>query len=112
MPTSLWIGDHIIPSVEGVQQGDLLGPLFFCLTLNEPLKRIHAELVTEYLDDIGIGDTVERLIEHVRLLESATGAIGLNYVKCEVLDLEESQRTLWETSGLIFLIRKIDEASL
>ena len=86
----------------------------FCLTLNEPLKRIHAELVTEYLDDIGIGDTVERLIEHVRLLESATGAIGLslNDVKCEVLGLDESQRTLWETSGLIFPIRKVDEVAL
>ena len=32
-PSHLFWGDHLISSAEGVQQGDPLGPLFFCLTL-------------------------------------------------------------------------------
>ena len=32
IPSSLYIGDKSIQSAEGVQQGDPLGPLLFCLT--------------------------------------------------------------------------------
>ena len=38
-PTLLWLGDdQQISSAEGVQQGDPLGPLLFCLALDKPLK--------------------------------------------------------------------------
>ena len=38
-PSHLWVGeDRVIASAEGVQQGDPLGPLLFCLALDKPLK--------------------------------------------------------------------------
>src|ERR1700759_1565187 len=48
-PSYLWFGDSRILSAEGVQQGDPLGPLLFCLALNAPLKNVCAEFVTCYL---------------------------------------------------------------
>ena len=113
VPSSLWAGEHSIPSAEGIQQGDPLGPLLFCLTLDAPLKAVNAELATGYLDDVGLGDTVPRLVEHVRTLELEATAIGLslNHSKCEIIGLDVSQRQTWESSGLQFLVRPPEEAS-
>ena len=52
----LHLGDEIIHSCCGVQQGDLLGPLDFALTLHPLVERIQAEalalaLNAWYLDD-------------------------------------------------------------
>src|SRR5688572_9047112 len=37
-PSLLWAGDSLLLSAEGVQQGDPLGSLLFCLALDAPLK--------------------------------------------------------------------------
>ena len=34
IPSHLFCGEHLIESAEGVQQGDPLGPLLFCLTIH------------------------------------------------------------------------------
>src|SRR6201995_5329778 len=67
----LWAGDSHIMSAEGVQQGDPLGPLLFCLALDAPLKGVRSEFVSGYLDDVGIGDTIPNLIDQVRYIELA-----------------------------------------
>src|SRR5277367_5592257 len=76
-PSQLWMPELQILSAEGVQQGDPLGPLLFCLALDKPLKDIRAEFMSGYLDDVGLGDTVPRLIEQILRLESAAMEIGL-----------------------------------
>ena len=57
----LWVRDSHISSAEGVQQGDPLGPLLFCLALDGPLKEVQSEFISGYLDDVGLGDTVSSL---------------------------------------------------
>ncbi len=54
-PSSLFIGDTIIQSAEGIQQGDLLGPLLFCLTTVEIMEQLRSELIIFYLDDGTLG---------------------------------------------------------
>jgi len=111
----LWVGeDQVIASAEGVQQGDPLGPLLFCLALDKPLKEAHCEFTSGYLDDIALGDTVSNLIHKVRNLETAAEKIGLklNHSKCEVFGLGVSTSNQWSDSGLNFTERSIEEATL
>ena len=53
--TRLQYGDFTIESAEGIQQGDPLGPLLFCLTIHPLLSGIHSNFVSGYLDDIALG---------------------------------------------------------
>ena len=113
-PSLLRAGESNIMSAKGIQQGDPLGPLLFCLALDEPLKGVRSEFVSGYLDDVGMGDTVQNLIDQVRCIEAAASSIGLqlNHAKCEIIGLSSSQRSLWESSGLQFLPRSVEDASL
>jgi hypothetical protein len=51
-------GSNIIYAESGVQQGDLLGPLLFCLALRPLLERLVTEnaecSLVAYLDDVTI----------------------------------------------------------
>ena len=58
-------------SEEGAQQGDPLGPLYFCLVIAELLKTMKSELVLAYLDDITLGDDAETVLQDFLLLEEA-----------------------------------------
>ena len=49
----------LIHSCEGVQQGDPLGPLLFCLSIHHPLSALCSELRLSYLDDISLGGDLE-----------------------------------------------------
>jgi len=113
-PSILWTGETSILSAEGIQQGDPLGPLLFCLTLDSTLKSLDAEFLAGYLDDVSIGDTVPRLISQVRALEVAASAIGLqlNQAKCEIIGLDPSQSKFWKASGLDFVEVGVDDSTL
>ena len=54
-PSSLFIQDKTILSVEGVQQGDPLGPLLFSLTTMDLMESLRSELLIFYLDDGTLG---------------------------------------------------------
>ena len=54
-PTKLRYGSRSISSEEGTQQGDPLGPLLFCITLQPLLHMLRSELVVGYIDYITIG---------------------------------------------------------
>jgi hypothetical protein len=75
-------------SSSGVQQGDPLGPLYFCFALN-PLVQEIASLGPQYqkwyMDDGGIVGTVEVLLQVWKLLSEKGPALGLklNPTKCE-----------------------------
>ena len=61
MPSSLFWGDRILHSMEGVQQGDPLGPLLFCLAIHQIQVRLSSELKLLYLDDVALGGTLEQI---------------------------------------------------
>ena len=56
-PASLFIGDSTIQSSEGIQQGDPLGPLLFCLTTLDIIGGLRSELCMFYLNDGILGGT-------------------------------------------------------
>ena len=76
-----------IKSAEGVQQGDPLAPLLFCLTVLNVSKHMTSELNLWYMDDATLGGNVSDLladIEHITLQGQHLG-LQLNFSKCEVI---------------------------
>ena len=88
-PSILRYGNHRIQSSEGVQQGDPLGPLLFCLTLHPLLNSLNADLRIGYLDDLTLGGIQSTVEEDVNRLIEESGKIGLNIniSKCELIAL-------------------------
>ena len=60
-PTVLKFNSRFISSQEGVQQGDPLGPLLFCLAIHPILTSLSSDLVVGYLDDITLGGDEQTL---------------------------------------------------
>ena len=54
--SSLFWEGRVIQSAEGVQQGDPLGPLLFCLSIHRPTSSLVSEFCVCYLDDITLGE--------------------------------------------------------
>jgi hypothetical protein len=52
--TRLTSGEFVVESAEGVQQGDPLGPLLFCLAINPLLRDIQSEFVSGYSKTLGL----------------------------------------------------------
>ena len=53
--------DRTLQSAEGVQQGDPLGPLLFCLSIQHIVTQLESELALFYLDDGTLGANVDSL---------------------------------------------------
>ena len=100
----LSFGDEKIESIEGIQQGDPLGPLFFCITTHKALQSIDSVFISGYLDDVGIGGDVQSVIEDIQHLELEANELGLrlNYSKCEVIGLDKPSRAMWNQASLSF----------
>jgi hypothetical protein len=58
-PSLLFFGQSSIRSAEGVQQGDPLGPLLFCLSIHDVLVNLQSEFKVFYLDDRTLGGSPE-----------------------------------------------------
>ena len=85
-PTSLFWEDYVIESREGVQQGDPLGPLLFCLAIHEITQGMKSEFCVLYLDDLSLGGDVDTLrddLQTVHCLESL--GLSLNTSKSEII---------------------------
>ena len=50
-PSTLFLHKTTLQSAEGVQQGDPLGPLLFCLTIHPLITHLKSEFRVFYLDD-------------------------------------------------------------
>jgi hypothetical protein len=79
----------ICTSEAGIRQGDPLGPLFFCLGLDDILKKIsrdHAVTVLGYLDDLTLLGESQRVHNALGSLRNLLRDIGLeiNFSKCKV----------------------------
>ena len=86
-PTSLFFGNDIIDSAEGVQQGDPLGPLLFSLTIHELVCSLKSTFRLFYLDDGTLGGQREDIVQDLHTLEGASDHLGLvlNHSKSEVI---------------------------
>jgi hypothetical protein len=57
----LWDDIEVLSS-EGVQQGDPLGPLLFCITIHRLIASLRSEFIVFYLDDGTIGGNLTDII--------------------------------------------------
>ena len=99
-PSMLFWEDKIIDFAEGVQQGDPLGPLLFCLTLHQLCG--HLKSVT--LDDGTLGGKVEDMVRDLDLIVHKGAELGLllNPQKSEIICCDDawinSQCSSWCSS--------------
>ena len=98
----LQFGDFMLQSAEGAQQGDPLGPLYFCLTFKAVLESLTSELVLGFLDDVAIGGEAACVMEDFSQLDLAAKKIGLaiNYDKCEIVGHSMETRSLFQSRGI------------
>ena len=88
-PSSLFWSDKIIQSSEGVQQGDPLGPLLFCLTIHHVCSLMKSELCIFYLDDGTLGGALSDVLHDIEVIKKEAGIVGLdlNPQKSEVISI-------------------------
>ena len=63
-------------SAEGVQQGDPLGPLLFCLAIQPIICILHSDFHVLYLVDGTIGGSLQD-VHHDLLVEEKAALLGL-----------------------------------
>ena len=75
--------DRSISSAEGVQQGDPLGPLLFCLVLHQRGLHLKSDLKVLYLDDVTLGGDCQDLLHDIK--DASDLGLSLNARKCEII---------------------------
>ena len=80
-------GMETVESQEGVQQGDPLGPLLFCLAIQPLLNSLASNLAFGYLDDVTLGGPLSAVASDVATIVNKGASLGLdlNPGKCEVI---------------------------
>jgi len=78
---------HTISSEEGPQQGDPLGTLLFCNTIQPLLTPLACDLKLGFLDDVTLGGQVDRVASAIAEIAKVGGQMGLslNAAKCELI---------------------------
>ena len=90
-PSVLKWGDRSIPSAEGVQQGDPLGPLIFCQTLHQHCLSLRSEFNVLSLDDVTLGGDCHDLLHDLKVIKDAVKlGLTLNTTKCEIISQDMS----------------------
>ena len=84
---TIMFNEHSIISATGTQQGDPLGALLFCITLQPVLEQVTSELNIGYLDDITLGGIAADVGRDVEMIRVEAGRLGLmlNDAKCELI---------------------------
>jgi len=62
----------------GPQQGDPLGPLLFCRSLQPVLHSLTSDLRMGYLDDLSLGSNPDIVTKDIETLASLNSSFGLN----------------------------------
>ena len=90
----LWNGVQFL-SAEGIQQGDPIGPMLFCLTIQELVSSLSSEFNVFYLDDGAIGGNFADLRADFQRIEDQGQALGLHLSvdKSELISYDESAVT-------------------
>jgi len=98
----LQFGEFNLQSAEGAQQGDPLGPFYFCLAFKSLLESLQSELVIGFLDDVAIGGDAECVMKDFIHMETAAKQLGLelNRDKCEIVGPSDDTRSLFASHGI------------
>ena len=91
-PSTLFAGEHCIPSSRGIQQGDPLGLALFALAVDKITKAVLSELNSWYMDDATIGGQASSVFNDATKIINASKEIGLqiNSNKCELFVLDHT----------------------
>ena len=68
-PSILFWEDRVMESSEGVQQGDPLGPLLFCLTIHHLTTLLISPFRLFYLDDGTLGGRCDVVLQDLSIVE-------------------------------------------
>ena len=107
----LCLGEHTINSCEGVQQGDPLGPLLFCLGIHKLLQNLTSEVIIGYLDDISLCGDTNSIIADLTYIETESSKLGLslNKNKCEIFSNDTNITHHLSTTFTNFVTRQIQD---
>jgi hypothetical protein len=83
----LAFGDFQILSAEGIQQGDPLGLLLFCLSIQPLLSSLQSALTIGFMDDLTLGGHLDDVVNDVHLINRLGTDLShhLNTSKCEII---------------------------
>ena len=74
-------------SAEGVQQGDPLHPLLFCLPIHCHCAKLKSAFCVMYLDDVTIGSNLEDILHDLNVIKEAEVlGLTLSNDKSEIRD--------------------------
>ena len=76
-PTTLFCGDETISFNNGVQQGDPLEPMLFCLVVDELAKSLESPLNLSYLDDATLGGSPDSVLDDFTTVMEKADKLGL-----------------------------------
>ena len=84
--TLLWEGELLLSS-EGIQQGDPLGPMLFCIAIHSLVSILESEFKAFFLDDGTLGGTFGSLTADLKRIEEIGQSLGLslNMSKSELI---------------------------
>ena len=93
-PSSIFFGEETLQSSEGIQQGDPLGPLLFCLAIHNIVQEVHSAFHVFYLDDGTLGGSVEEVLHDLSFVERSALDLGLhlNHDKSELICADTATR--------------------
>jgi len=84
-PSLLFYGLYKVWSNEGPQEGDPIGPLLFCNTVQTLLESLQSELPLGHLDDFTLGGEQSVVAKDVVAEIGQTLGFTLNISKCELI---------------------------
>ena len=77
-PSVLFYGQYSVMSQEGPQQGDPLGPLLFCNTIQPLLTSLGSVLRLGYMDDVTLGGSQDAVAKDVQTVMEVGHEVGLD----------------------------------
>jgi hypothetical protein len=90
-----------LSSSEGVQQGDPLGPLLFCLTIHPLTQLLQSEFRVFYLDVGTLGGRESDVLHDFQLIDQEAGILGLqlNHRKTELICEDSAGKALLDAAS-------------
>ena len=97
--SNLLFGNEIILSLSGAQQGDVLGPYLFSLSIQNLIHDLKSELNVWYLDDGSLAGDPKLVLEDFKSIINYGKDLGLslNTAKCEIFMMN----ALYEDNKLV-----------